>query len=230
MQGISLTLSAKFGHFKRPETSNNPCTFSYMHKCAFVGFMGAVVGIHRDRMNGMYPDLCDDLLYSLELLNPVQKDGVGFTKRKVTPEKFFNPSQRFQEVLRDPSYRITLALKNHRSEPTFTQFRDLIKQNKTHYPVYFGIISCPCNFKDIEEVSVSDKATGNVILSSVISAQHEILNMKDDTELIYEPVPTHMVDQMYTPNRVIDSICPFGPIEVNGEYYLVNGEKAIWMM
>ena len=230
MKGVSLNLSARFGHFKRPETSNNPCTYSYMHKVAFIGLMGAVVGIHRDRMKNMYPDLCDDLLYSVELLKPVQKEGLGFTKRKVTPENFFHAGQRYQEVLRNPSYCITVALLHHRSVQTFESFMDLIKKGQTHYPIYFGIASCPCSIREVKEVSVSDKKTGRSTVHSVFSAEHEIVDMSDDTELIYERIPTHCVDHMYTPGRIVETVCPTVPIVVEGDYYTINDSTDVWMM
>lgn len=225
-----LSLSGKYGHFKRPETSNNPCTYSYMHKCAFVGLMGAVLGIDRTKMLEIAPMLYDDLLYGIQVLNPVIKEAVGFTKRKVPPRTFFQAGQRFQEVLKNPSYKIFLALTGTRSEKLFDEFTELLQNNKSLYPVYFGIASCPCNFKNVTSIEVSEKLSGTVELSTVFSSKHSMESIPENTELIFERVPTHQIDSLYTVDKMVETACPAVPITVSGEYYTVNGELPVWMM
>lgn len=230
MNGIMLSLSGKYGHFKRPETCNNPCTYSYMHKCGFIGLMGAVLGIERTEMVEITPRLCDDLLYGIQVINPVIKDAVGFTKRKSTSSSFFGAGRRFQEVIKNPSYKIFLALANTRSEKLFEEFTELLKSNRSRYPVYFGIASCPCNFKNVTSIEVSEKLSGTVELSTVFSSKHSMESIPENTELIFERVPTHQIDSLYTVDKMVETVCPSVPIMVSGEYYTVNGELPIWMM
>lgn len=42
MKGFQLEIKGNWGHFKRPETNNNPLSFDIMPKTAFIGMVGAV--------------------------------------------------------------------------------------------------------------------------------------------------------------------------------------------
>ena len=48
MKGFQLEIKGNWGHFKRPETNNNPLSFDIMPKTAFIGMVGAVLGIKRE--------------------------------------------------------------------------------------------------------------------------------------------------------------------------------------
>lgn len=50
MKGFQLEIKGNWGHFKRPETNNNPLSFDIMPKTAFIGMVGAVLGIKREAM------------------------------------------------------------------------------------------------------------------------------------------------------------------------------------
>lgn len=231
MKGITLLLSGKYGHFKRPEMSNSPCTYSFMHKCAFMGLMGAVLGIERTQMLEIAPQLYDDLLYGIRVLKPIIKEPVGFTKRKVPSRMFFQPGRRFQEVLKNPSYEIILGLVNNRSEKLFDEFLELLQSSKSRYPTYFGIVSCPCDFKNAKRVNISDKKSGETTLSTIFSSDHEFfINEGEDVELIFERVPTHQIDRFYTESRIVNTICPPVPVRIKGDYYIVDGRTTVWMM
>jgi len=231
MHGINIVLSAERGHFKRPAYNNNPMTYSYMHKPAFVGLIGAVTGIEREPMALLYPQLCDDLLYGIRLLNPIIKEFHGFTKRIVIKQRFFKPDRRYCEYLRDPKFDIVVALANERSADVFNKFAEYTKAERSVYPCYLGVANCQCDFDLIRDVEVSDKKTGEFSTRAVFSAAHEIINSDEDEELVFEKVPTHEKDWYYTPSRIVSTICPTGKsMRLRGDYHTMSGGDTLWMM
>ena len=61
MKGFQLEIKGNWGHFKRPETNNNPLSFDIMPKTAFIGMVGAVQNCiynHRTtKTNQKYPSV-----------------------------------------------------------------------------------------------------------------------------------------------------------------------------
>ena len=81
MKACQIMVSANWGHFKKPETNNNPLTHDLITKTALIGLIGAVLGIERKEMKAKFPELSENLLYSVQLLNRVRKVSCGFTSR-----------------------------------------------------------------------------------------------------------------------------------------------------
>jgi len=223
MQGITFKLSGRYGHFKRPESNDNPSTYSYMHKVALVGFIGAVVGIERQDMKPVYQQLCDDLLYSIRILNKIIKEPHAFTKRYTIPSRFYKSGRRFCEYLKDPCYEITVVLKNERSKEIFDVFCKNIREGLSVYPTYFGSINCSAYVGYVGTPDVSDEKNGVFETSSVFSAQHVIKSDLENLDLIFEWIPTHSVDTFYTPEKIVQTVCSqSGTVRVSGPYRLVN--------
>ena len=82
MRGFLFNIEGNWAHFKKPETNNNPLTHDFITKSALVGLIGAVLGIEREKMRPLFPQLCEDLLYGVQTVNPVKKESWGFTLRK----------------------------------------------------------------------------------------------------------------------------------------------------
>jgi CRISPR-associated protein Cas5 subtype I-B len=55
MKGFQLEISGNWGHFKKPETNNNPLSHDFITKTAFIGMIGAVLGIERQEMKDYFP-------------------------------------------------------------------------------------------------------------------------------------------------------------------------------
>lgn len=81
MKGFQLIIEGNWGHFKKPETNNNPLSHDLITKTALIGMIGAVLGIGREDMKSKFPQLSDNLLYGVQLLNPVKKISWGFTSK-----------------------------------------------------------------------------------------------------------------------------------------------------
>lgn len=224
MRAIKLHLSGKFAHFKKPETGNNPCTYAYMHKCAFLGFMGAVLGINRKEFN--HKQFCNDFLYGIKINNPIIKEPISFTKRGTTPSEFYKQGLRYCEFIKDPSYNIVLCLKNKNSIEYFEKFKKLLINKQTYFPVYFGVISCLCDFIFIDEYEAIEK-TGEFSTQYVFSSKHESLKTNFE-ELLYEKTPVSEADMFYTAYE--ETVCPSTEIEVSGNYFELSNNEKMWLM
>lgn len=231
MQGIRFTLTGSFGHFKRPETNNNPCTYSYMHKIAIIGFIGAVTGINRTVMAPLFSQLCEDLLVSIKLLNPVVKEPHAFTKRKTPAPFFFKQDRRYCEYLRDPSFEFTVALKDKRSEKIYQDFCTNIKNNRSPYPTYLGVANCAGVFEYIDSVEISEEKDGAFSTDAVISVNHEIITNLDNVNVIFERVPTYADNMYYHPNKMIQTVVTQGvTLEVKGPHRTISGGTKAWFI
>ena len=73
MKGLQFKIDGDWAHFKKPETNNNPLSHNLIPKTALIGMIGAVLGIEREKMKSLFPQLSEDLLYGVELLKPVKK-------------------------------------------------------------------------------------------------------------------------------------------------------------
>jgi CRISPR-associated protein Cas5 subtype I-B len=225
MKGIVFKLTGQYGHFKQPQTNNNPCTFAYMHKVAIIGFLGAVTGIERELMAVLYPQLCEDLICSIKLLTPIVKEPHAFTKRIVIEEFFYGQGRRFCEYLKDPGYEITLALKGERSKQQFEDFCHNIKNDLAVYPTSFGVVNCPAYFEFIKDVEVSNELNGPFETDSIISDTHVLA----DNDFVSERVPTNEPQNMLHADHVL-TVCVQGTtVSTSGPYRKVDG-KSVWFM
>jgi CRISPR-associated protein Cas5 subtype I-B len=232
MQAIIFRLYGEYGHFKRPETNNNPCTYAYMHKVALVGLIGATLGVERDVMRNLYPQLCEDLLYAVKINSPIVKEPHAFTKRTTIDKHFSNPGRRYCEYLHKPDYTITLALKNDRSKEIFDKFLEYAKGDLSAYFTYFGVVNCPAYFEFLSEADVSEEFNGDFETDSILSAKHKIIDA-GEIDLMFEWVPiTSMPDESLfnTYGEPIQTICvQRGTVKANGSYRRLN-EKTMWFM
>src|SRR6056297_3608756 len=105
MKGFQLKIEGNWAHFKRPETNNNPLTHDFITKTALIGIIGAVCGVERNNMKQIFPQLSDDLLYSVQLLKPIKKISWGFTSRTaINPIASGNP--KYFEFIKNPSFKV----------------------------------------------------------------------------------------------------------------------------
>jgi CRISPR-associated protein Cas5h len=227
MQGITFQLSGNYGHFKQPQTNNNPCTFSIMHKVAAMGFVGAVLGIDRASMISLFPQLCEDLIYSVKLLTPILKESHAFTKKYAMAHRFFESGQRFCEYLRNPSYEITIGLRNERSKGLFDKFCVYLQNDQATYPTYFGSVNCPATYVYKSMVEISDPLEGEFETDSIISDLHTLL---EDNDFVSERIPTNQPQKMLYDGWVL-VVCVQGvSTKTKGTYQLIDKERAVWFM
>jgi CRISPR-associated protein Cas5h len=149
MNALTINISGNWGHFKKVDTNNNPLTHDFITKTALIGIIGAVNGIERKDMKDIFPQLSEDLLYSVALNNHVKKESWGFTLRSVKVNLEKSPWQ--FEFLKSPDFRVVIALKNERSKKIFNAFCQNIENGRSCFNPTLGLANCPA---DIEFISL----------------------------------------------------------------------------
>ncbi|CAH0997765.1 hypothetical protein EMA8858_03899 [Emticicia aquatica] len=238
MQAIQIIVKGNWGHFKRPETNNNPLTHDFITKTALIGMIGAVLGYEREEMKSLFPQLSDDLLYGVELLQPVKKISWGFTSRTAF-KPWESGTPKYFEFLKNPSFKILIALKeDNKSAAIFTQFMNAIKQEEAFFTPVLGWHNCPADLSWNSEGSVQyfQEKGKKIEMKCFVSNQHAI--KMEGTEIFrlgFENIPTYQNNDFWNlPERYEKVIYPDAgnAIKVEGAFYQYsqNNEKETWWL
>ena len=159
MKGFQLEIKGNWGHFKRPETNNNPLSHDLITKTALIGMIGAVLGVERQEMKSLFPQLSEDLLYGVQLLHPVKKISWGFTSHTaINPTAAGTP--KYFEFLREPAFSVWIALRNKRLEKLYDSFLDAVKNGDAEYQPILGWHNCPAELTFVSSGEFSDEKNG----------------------------------------------------------------------
>lgn len=230
MKGFQLEIKGNWGHFKRPETNNNPLTFDFIPKTAFIGLVGAVLGKERTDMKPFFPQLSEDLLYGVQLLSSVRKISWGFTsKTAINPSAPGSP--KYFEFLRNPAFKVCVALRNSRSEKEFEEFLQNIKNSQSVYTPVLGIQNCNADLKFLSEGEFSEIKTGEFDTQGFVLARKYIpKNLEGNFRIGFDKIPTYQNEDFYNPpDRFVDVIYPNYPnsLSVKGDYYEYKFDNQI---
>jgi CRISPR-associated protein Cas5h len=236
MKGYQIIIKGNWGHFKKPETNNNPLTHDLITKTALIGLIGAVLGIERRVMKDKFPELSDDILYGVQLLNPVKKSSWGFTSRTaVSPTAAGNP--KYFEFLKDPIFKVSIALVDKRSEQIFNDFENAIKNSESIYTPVLGWHNCPAELEWVSNGMFTFKE--NDIFETfgfVESGKHIPKEINSNFRIGFERLPTFQDDDMWNlPERYRKVIYPdsMKNIRFEGEYYeyqTQNLKESWWLI
>ena len=236
MKGFQFIVEGNWAHFKKPETNNNPLSHDLITKTALIGMIGAVLGIERKDMKSKFPELSGNLLYNVQLLSSVKKISWGFSSKKaISPTGISTP--KYFEFLKNPKFKISLALSNSESENIFNSFLDSIKKEETIYPPVLGWHNCPANLEFESEGTFSDIKTDIFKTRGfVLSGEHKPVKLTGELRVGFDKLPTYQNDDFWNlPEKYKQIIYPDYPhsIEVEGEYYeylSVNNLEKLWLM
>ncbi len=227
MDAIKFNVSGNWGHFKKVDTNNNPLTHDFITKTALIGLIGAVTGIERERMKDFFPQLSEDLLYSVALNNHVKKESWGFTLRSVKVNLEKSPWQ--FELLKSPNFDVVLALKDKRSISIFEKFKDYVENGVAYYTPTLGLANCPANISFIAKGIMSDKQIGEFTTKGFISQHHQI-EMDDnfDFRIGFDRISTFQNNDFWNdPEKYADIAYCSGEssfVIKNGEYFDFQNE------
>lgn len=228
MKAVQLFIEGNWAHFKKPETNNNPLTHDFITKTALVGLIGAVLGKERYEMRPLFPQLSEDLLYGVQVLNPVKKESWGFTMRKAV--NLFEKAPKHLEFLKKPRFLVTVALPNNRSETVLDLFVKSLKENISIFTPVLGLHNCPANLTLHSEGIFSEKANGSFKAKCFVSKKH-VLNVPETRQfrIGFERIPTYQNDDFWNlPEKYVEVVYPSENQEltVTGDYYEhINGER-----
>lgn len=239
MKAFQFIVEGNWGHFKKPETNNNPLTHDLITKTAVIGLIGAVLGVERQEMKKLFPQLSDNLFYGVQLLSQVKKVSWGFTTRKAlyptsTAQEHRNPT--YFEFLKNPAFKITLALKNDVSQNEFEEFLTAIKNNDAVYTPVLGWHNCPANLKFKSEGIIAEMQEGEFETSCFVSIVHKP-KVSGKFRVGFDKLPTYQNDNFWNlPDKYQQIIYPDFPykLTVEGQYCQYQNTEQItenlWLM
>lgn len=230
MKGFQLIIEGNWGHFKKPETNNNPLSHDLITKTALIGLIGAVLGIEREDMKSKFPQLSEDLLYGVQLLHPVKKISWGFTSRTaISPTAEGTP--KYFEFLKDPRFLVSIALNSERSNSIFEEFKHSVKDELAVYPPVLGWHNCPANLKWESEGDFSIIKSGTFETKGfVIAGEHTPKDISGGFRIGFDKMPTFQNEDFWNlPDKYKNVIYPDFPhsITVEGKYYEYQSSKEI---
>jgi len=236
MDALLINISGNWGHFKKVDTNNNPLTHDIITKTALIGLIGAVNGIGRNEMKSLFPQLSEDLLYSVAVNNIVRKESWGFTLRSIKVNLEKSPWQ--FEVLKSPDFTVLVALQNDRSRDIFENFLQNTRRQNAFYNPTLGWANCPADIEFISSGVLSNKKVGSFLTKGFISKQHEIELFNDyDFRIGFDEIPTYQNEDFWNiPDKYIGIAysCGGAYLKVKiGEYYdftTHNNEVSQWYL
>ncbi len=235
MQAIQIIVEGNWGHFKRPETNNNPLTHDFITKTALIGMIGAVLGFERDEMKPLFPQLSNDLLYGLELIRPVKKNSWGFTSHTAF-KPWESGTPKYFELLKNPSFKILIALKNHNSKTIFDKFSNAVENEEAVFTPVLGWHNCPANLKFISksEIEIVVNSSESVKMNCFVSTYHKLqFSGIEAFRVGFETLPTFQNDDFWNlPDRYEKVIYPDAgnSISVKGDYFLDKKHNEKWWL
>lgn len=141
----SFDLQAEMGIFKKPDTNNNLClTFNMLHKPAFLGILGAIVGLSGYKEWGMLPEyyvMFNHLHIGIQPIGSIngffQKTFISFNNSTgmASNEKGGNLTVS-EQVLINPAYRCYVMLDTN--DPLEKSLLDNILKSEAVYLPYMG--------------------------------------------------------------------------------------------
>jgi CRISPR-associated Cas5-like protein len=227
MKAVLIDIKGNWGHFRKAETNNNPLTHDFITKTALVGLIGAVLGVERTEMKGLYPQLCDDLLYGVKVNNSTKKQSWGFTLRSAS--NLFDKAPKQMEFLRCPDFTVLLALQNERSGELFDQFVSSVKEERAKFQPVLGLHNCPADLYLREGGSISEQQEGEFETEGFISASHK--PVFPFPRLSFDRIPTYQTEDFWNlPERYLSVVFPTNEqsVKANGIFY--QFKKNQWFL
>lgn len=236
MKGFQFSVEGDWAHFKKPETNNNPLSHDLITKTALIGLIGAVLGIERKDMKAIFPQLSENIQYNVELLNNVIKTSWGFTSSTaINPTQSGSP--KYFEFLKNPKFKISIALFNKDSGNIFESFLESLKNEEAIYTPVLGWHNCPAKIEFLSEGEFSDKKYGKFETKGFVSAEeHRPFDFNGGFRVGFEKLPTYQNDDFWNlPEKYKQIIYPDFPnsLNVEGDYYEYNSNSKIeqcWLM
>lgn len=231
MKALKLEIKGNWAQFRRSETNNNPLSHDLITKTAFIGMIGAVLGIERKEMKNLFPILCDDFLYGVQIVNDVNKQSWGFTLRKVGDAWSKAPGQ--MEFIRNPNYIILLVMSNERSREVFDKFLKFCRENIAHFEPVLGLHNCPAEITYLADGEVTKMEDSTFDTKSFVTNEHKMQDISSSAfRLGFDKIPTFQNNDFWNlPDKFCQIIYPSNghSIKVSGDYYVFS-DKSNWCL
>ncbi len=230
MKGALISVEGNWGHFKKPETNNNPLTHDFITKTALIGMFGAVLGIERHDMKKLFPQLSEDLCYGVQIHSAVKKESWSFKLRYASNLFEKRPVQ--MEFLKYPRYTVAIGLRDERSASYFNQFTAALEASEARFTPVLGLHNCPANlgFNTHGEFNQSE---GDFQTKSFITEQHKIIKafLTEKFRVGVDRLPTYQNDDFWNlPDKYMRVFYPSEDREISASgahYEFTDGSKWV---
>lgn len=227
MNGAIVKIEGNWAHFKKPETNNNPLTHDFITKTAFIGLIGAVLGIERDKMRSLFPQLSEDLLYGVQILEAVKKESWSFKLwrlEETDPNKIKRPVQ--MEFLKNPQFAVAIALQNERSGVIFESFLQAVEMSEARFTPVLGLHNCPANLGLLAKAEFKENAGIFKTKSFITSENHQLKDVSQtaDFRVGLDKIPTGQNNDFWNdptkfPYQQVLYPAPECELSVEGKYF-----------
>lgn len=177
---LIFDLGSEYGHFRKYNTTTSPLTYSIPTRTAIAGVLGAILGMEREITDGVYPDgavpvqeffskaNCD---IAVQILNPVKKENVAMNLIN-TKTSFYDLSKagRTQiefELLKEPRFRIFLAMKDKKS---LHNLAERIRLKKHHFSPYLGLAQFTATIEFVQWSTAEWKESEGIEFIEIVTA------------------------------------------------------------
>jgi CRISPR-associated protein Cas5h len=215
MKGALISVDGNWGHFKKPETNNNPLTHDFITKTALIGMIGAVLGIERPAMKQVFPQLSEDLCYGVQIHSPVKKESWSFKLRHASNLFEKRPVQ--MEFLKNPRYTVAVGLRDERSASFFNPFIASIETNEARFTPVLGLHNCPANLGFVSRGEFG-AADGGFKTKSFVTERHTLIKVIESERfrIGVERVPTYQNDDFWNlPDKYVQVFYPSEDEEIS---------------
>jgi CRISPR-associated protein Cas5 subtype I-B len=233
-QGALVWISGNWAHFKKPETNNNPLTHDFITKTAFIGLIGAVLGIERSDMKRRFPELSENLLYGVQVQTAVKKESWAFTLRKAVNISEKAPKQ--MEFLKNPDFLVAVALANNQSKEIYDAFIEAVENSEAKFTPVLGLHNCPANLELTAKGEFEQKSgefvTKAFITKKCIVDMKKMMGENKQMRLGFEKIPTYQNDDFWNlPEKYVEVLYPSEqnevPVKESLHYEFTDGSKWI---
>jgi CRISPR-associated protein Cas5h len=232
MKGAIIKIEGNWAHFKKPETNNNPLTHDFITKTAFIGLIGAVLGIERHAMRPLFPQLSKDLLYGVQLLKSVKKESWSFKLRYAANLYEKRPVQ--MEFLKNPAFAVAVALQDEHSNKIFNDFVQAIENSEARFTPVLGLHNCPANLSLLAKGEFKEDMGTFKTKSFVTSKNHKLKDVSQTASfrIGLDKIPTFQNEdfwnlaEKYEPVLYPSATCE---ISVEGKYFQFS-DKTNWVL
>lgn len=177
---LIFDMSGEYGHFRKYNTTTSPLTYSIPTRTAIAGIIGAVLGMERELVEGVFPENSipvheffsrDNSDIAIQILNPVKKVTIGMNLIN-TKNSFYNLTKagRTQipfEFIKNPKYRIFVSFND---KEKFDELKQRLKKKKFHFSPYLGLAQLTATLEFVAEVKAEYRQNENEDFIGIITA------------------------------------------------------------
>jgi hypothetical protein len=179
----------------------------------------------------LFPQLSEDLLYGVQILETVKKESWSFKLRRAENLYEMRPVQ--MEFLKNPSFAVAVALKDERSNRIFQDFISAVETSEAKFTPVLGLHNCPAELSLIEKGEFNESRGQFMTKGFITSENHKLEKIAEaiDFRVGLEKIPTRQNNDFWNEPQFYKSVVyPSENRELlaSGEYFrFSNGSNWV---